>query len=270
MTAKDKLSIADVQAIQADVYSIPLAQLQKYVTAIKPEGFLQERAMEQVKAWDGRLTADTVGGTVMAVTLDRLQHNLFANKMDAALYSRYADTADDIRRAEIALLAQPSSEWWDDPETPEKETRDDILSKSFAEAVDWLGSQYGDAPVEWRWGRLHTATMSHPLGSVQPLDLLFNAGPVAAPGGVNTVFATSYDVKPHVYDVTSVSSMRMIVDLSNLSRSLQINTTGQSGQPLSKHYSDMVLLWRDVQYAPFYFDRAALDQVKEGLLVLEP
>jgi penicillin amidase len=64
--------------------------------------------------------------------------------------------------------------------------------------------------------------------------------------------------------------MRMIVDLPNFANSLQTHTTGQSGQPLNKHYSDMVLLWRDVQYAPFYFDRAALDKVREGVLVLQP
>ena len=141
--------------------------------------------------------------------------------------------------------------------------------KTVAEAVDWLGSQYGDAPVDWHWGRLHTATFDHPLGSVQPLDRLFNAGPVAAPGGVNTVYATSYDPGAP-FAVDSVSSMRMIADLSNLANSLQIHTTGQSGQPFDKHYSDMVLLWRDVQYSPMYFDRAALEKVKEGSLVLTP
>ena len=62
----------------------------------------------------------------------------------------------------------------------------------------------------------------------------------------------------------------MVVDLSNFANSQQINTTGQSGQPLNKHYNDMVLLWRDVQYAPMYFDRAALDKVREGMLVLVP
>jgi len=64
--------------------------------------------------------------------------------------------------------------------------------------------------------------------------------------------------------------MRVIDDLSNLSNSLHTHTTGQSGQPLSKHFSDMVLLWRDVKYAPMYFDRALLDKAKEGTLMLVP
>jgi penicillin amidase len=253
-----------MKAIQADVYSIPLAQLQKYVVAINPEGFLQERALEHVKAWDGRLTTDTVGGTILAVTLEKLVSNLFSPALgNGSLLNGYASAVDYNRRAVLALLAQPGSTWWG------TEGREAMLKKAFAEAVDSLGNRYGDAPADWHWGRLHTATFDHPLGSVQPLDRLFNAGPVAAPGGVNTVFATSYDPSLS-FDVDSLSSMRMIVDLSNLGNSLQIHTTGQSGQPLDKHYSDMVLLWRDVQYSPMYFDRAALDRVREGSLVLAP
>ncbi len=263
LQAKDKLSVDDFKAIQGDVYSIPDAQLQKYIVALKPSGFLQQGAMAQVKAWDGRFTTDNIGGTIVEVTYQQLLKNLFADKMGASLFKTYQGADSYNRQAVLALLAQPTSDWWGSA------GRDAVLQKSFAEAVDYLGNQFGDAPGDWHWGRLHTATFEHPLGSVQPLNLLFNAGPVAVPGGVFTVFATSFDgTSP--YAASTISSMRQIIDLSNLSNSLQINTTGQSGQPLNKHYSDMILLWRDVQYAPMYFDRAALDKVKEGMLELVP
>jgi hypothetical protein len=29
-------------------------------------------------------------------------------------------------------------------------------------------------------------------------------------------------------------------------------------------------MWRDVQYAPYYFDRTALDKTREGKLILQP
>ncbi len=264
LKAKDKLSLDDIQAIQGDVYSIPLARMSKSIAALQPEGVLQTRALEFVKSWDGRLTTDTVGGTIVAVTYQRLLTNLFASKLGDSLFRDYSGFSDTNRRAIIALLDQPTADWWG------KDGRDAVLQMSFAEAVAWLGSQFGDAPAEWRWGRLHTATFNHPLGSVQPLDLLFNTAPVAAPGGVNTVFATSYRIVGNKYNVSYVTSMRMIVDLSNFANSQQIHMTGQSGQPLNKHYSDMVLLWRDVQYAPMYFDRMALEKVREGVLVLLP
>lgn len=264
LKARDKLSIDDFKAIQGDVYSIPLAELQKYVVALKPEGFLQTRAMEHVKVWDGQLTTESIGGTILEATYKRLFENIFAGKLSKELLDSYRGTNDYHRRVILALLADPKNEWWGSA------GREALVQKSYAEGVDWLGSQFGDAPGDWKWGRLHTATFAHPLGSVQPLNLLFNAGPVAAPGGVNTVFATSFKVVNNRYDVSSVASMRAIYDLSNFANSLQVHTTGQSGQPLNKHFSDMVLLWRDVKFAPMYFDRAALDRVKEGVLILQP
>ena len=263
LQTKDKLSLDDIQAIQGDVYSLPLVTLQRWIVALQPEGFLQQRALEQVKNWDGRLTTENVGGTIVEATYQRLLANLFAEKLGAA-YVTYRGASDSHRRAVLALLDQPTSAWWNEA------GRDALVQKSFAEGVDWLGSQFGDAPGDWKWGRLHTATFAHPLSSVPPLDRLFSAGPVAAPGGVNTVFTTSFKIGGRTYDAVHITSMRMIIDLGNFANSQHINTTGQSGQPLHKHYSDLVSAWRDVRYAPLYFERAALDRAQEGTLTLLP
>lgn len=263
LKAKDKLSVEDFKAIQKDVYSLPEVQLQKYVSGLTPEGFLQQRAMEYVKNWDGYLKEDTIGGTILEVTYQRLAKNLFAEPLGKAMWSNYLTADNAMRRLVLELLEQPNSEWWGNA------GRDAMLRKSYAEAVDWLGSQFGDAPGDWKWARLHTATFTHPLGSVQPLNLIFNAGPVGAPGGVFTVFATSFK-NSAPYAVSSVSSMREIIDVSNWDNSLQTHTVGQSGQPFSKHFSDMVQMWRNVDYAPMYFTRGSVDQARAGLLILVP
>ena len=264
LKAKEKLSLDDMKAIQGDVYSIPLAQMQKYVVALRPEGIVQTRALDFVKSWDGRLTTDSIGGFILEATYQRLTRNLFQDKLGEDTLRDYLNVASNQHRPLVlALLGQSQSDWWSSA------GRDAMLQKSFGEAVDELRGRFGDAPAEWKWGRAHTATFAHPLGSVQPLDRLFNAGPVAVPGGVFTVFATGFR-NSAPYAVNNVSSMHMVVDLSNFSASLQVHTTGQSGQPLQKHYGDMLLLWRDGLYAPMYFDRAALDRAREGLLVLVP
>ncbi len=56
LQARKTFSLDDMQAMQADVYSIPLAQLQKHVIAVAPEGPLQTAAMEAVKSWAGTAT----------------------------------------------------------------------------------------------------------------------------------------------------------------------------------------------------------------------
>lgn len=268
--AKDKLSIEDVEAMHRDAYSIPEARLKTYLAALTPNGLLQARALEYVKSWDGYLAMDSAGATIVAATLQRAVRNIFNDQLDADLAKTYLKYSDYHQRVLLALLEQPNNEWWDDVTTKEKkETRDDILQKSFAEAIEILSKSYGDSPAEWKWGRLHTATFAHTLGSVQPLNLLFNVGPIPAPAGEATVMRMGFRAGIP-FPITSVSSMRMIVDLGNLANSRYIHTTGQSGQPLHKHYSDMVLLWRDGSYVPMPFDRATIDARREGLLVLVP
>lgn len=267
--AKDTLTLEDVEAMHRDTYSAPEARLKTYLAALTPANLLQARALEYVKVWDGYLTIDNVGGTITAATLQRVTRNLFANKLDAELAKTYLGRSDYNQRVLLTLLEQPQSAWWDDASTPQPETRDVILQKSFAEAVELLSKNYGDSPAEWRWGRLHTATFGHPLGSVQPLNLLFNVGPVAAPGGEATVMRMGYRANIP-FAINTASSMRMIVDLGNLSNSRYIHTTGQSGQPLHKHFSDQVLLWRDGLYMPMPFERALIDRMRAGVLMLIP
>ncbi len=267
--AKDKLTIEDIEAMHRDTYSAPEARLAKYLAALTPTNLLQTRALEYVKTWDGYLTMESVGSTITEATLQRVIRNVFGNKLDADLAKLYLSRSDYNQRVLLTLLEQPDNPWWDDPSTSQKETRDVILQKSFAEAIEILSKDYGETPAEWRWGRLHTATFSHTLGSVQPLNLLFNAGPIPAPGGEATVMRMGFRANIP-FPINSVSSMRMIVDLGNLANSRYIHTTGQSGHPLHKHYSDMILLWRDGSYIPMLFDRATIDQRREGTLVLVP
>jgi penicillin amidase len=185
------------------------------------------------------------------------------------LFTSYLKRGDAHRLLVDQLLDDPNNPVWDDPGTGQQETRDDRVAKAYMEGVDWLGSQFGDWPPDWHWGRLHTATFAHPFGSIKPLDLIFNFGPIGVPGDSYTVFNTGFDLSKPYSDQT-VSSMREIIDLSNLDGSWWIQTTGESGQPLNSHYTDLTPMWRDGKYAPLYFTREAVEKIKSGDLILEP
>jgi penicillin amidase len=92
---------------------------------------------------------------------------------------------------------------------------------------------------------------------------------VAVSGGFQQVSST--DWKADAPFVTySVSSMRQIVDLADLGRSLSIHTTGQSGHAGNRHYADMIDPWRNMQYHSTYWDRSALERSGVERLVLRP
>jgi len=97
---------------------------------------------------------------------------------------------------------------------------------------------------------------------------LFDLGPVARPGDANTVNATGSGMSG--FQQTSGASYREIFDLSNWDNSLAINTPGQSGEPGSRHYSDLLPIWAAGQYFPLLYSKQAIEENLTDVLTLVP
>jgi penicillin amidase len=64
--------------------------------------------------------------------------------------------------------------------------------------------------------------------------------------------------------------MRMVVDFSDLDKSMQNITLGESGQPFSPYYRDQFPAWYSGQSFPMLFSDKAVDKGTVHKLVLEP
>jgi len=120
----------------------------------------------------------------------------------------------------------------------------------------------------WSWGAMHTMTFRHPLDQVHGGQALFDLGPVARPGDANTVDATG--VGGTGFAQGSGASYREIFDLSNWDNSRAINAPGQSGNPSSRHYSDLLPFWEAGQYFPLVYSKDAVEENSEDVLTLTP
>jgi penicillin amidase len=142
----------------------------------------------------------------------------------------------------------------------------------LADAVTELESRQGDDPAGWRWGDLHTLTLTNAtFGSsgIAPIEWLFNRGPADTSGGDATVNATSWDPRLG-YHVRWLPSMRMIVDLSNLDGSRWIQLTGNSGHAFHPNYDDQFPLWRVGQDLPMHWNRNSIERAATHTLTLHP
>ena len=72
------------------------------------------------------------------------------------------------------------------------------------------------------------------------------------------------------YDQIYGASYREIFDLADWDKSVGINVPGQSGQPGSKHYDDLLPLWREGKYFPLAYTKSAVDAVTTDVLDLTP
>jgi penicillin amidase len=172
-----------------------------------------------------------------------------------------------------ALLETPDDPFWDDVRTEVVEDRDVILEQAMVAAHHELSGLLGGEPSSWRWADLHIAgfeNLTFGQSGIAPIEWLFNrTAPATVGGAADIVNAVGYH-PPDGYVVDWIPSMRMVVDLSDLSASTSVNSTGQSGHAFHTHYDDMLASWADGTHHPMRWDRDQVEDGAEGTVGLVP
>lgn len=263
--AIDQAYIQKMQGDNKDLNAEALVPLMQQVVL----GTDGEAARQILNGWDYQDHMDSAPAALFAAFWKNLLALTFQDDLPEDFWPRGGDRWFTVV---ARLIEQPDSPWWDIRSTSAREDRDSIFAAAFAAAVQELEGTLGKDPQKWSWGDLHTLTLvNQSLGEsgIAPIEALFNRGTFRTSGGSDIVNATGWSALEG-YEVRSVPSMRMIVDLSDLSRSLSIHTTGQSGHAYHKHYVDMTDLWRTIQYHPMLWTRSQVESSAEGHLVLKP
>jgi len=165
----------------------------------------------------------------------------------------------------VLELSAPRSEWFGPSATA---ARNALMLETLQTAYAELAKRQGSDPQRWSWGALHKAYFRHALDGATGSAALLDRGPVERPGDGDVVQATDYD--DGSFEQTSGASYREIFDLADWDNSVAINAPGQSGQPGSQHYDDLLPLWSSGKYFPLKFSKAAVDAVTTDLLILQP
>jgi penicillin amidase len=219
--------------------------------------------------WDYQQHMDSPAAALFNVFWKHLLIETFMDELPEDMIPSGNDRWFIVMRS---LVADPTNRWWDDQNTEDVETMEDIFRTAFTAAVKDMKKAQGDDPAEWNWGGLHTFYLSHDvMGNFPLLNKAFERGPFPVSGGSSIVNATGWSAASDGYQVSGgVPSFRMIVDLGELSNSLVIYPTGQSGHPYHTHYIDMIDLWRNIEYISMLWDLEDVQEEVEGHLRLVP
>jgi penicillin amidase len=262
-------TIATFLSIQGDNNHVSAEEIMPYLADLEFDDAALTDARDWLLEWDFQMHMDSPQAALYAFFWRQLKQDLFDDQLPEDVSTEGSQAMWAIR----LLLEDPENVWWDLAGPDDVvETRDDILSSAFREAYEGAVAALGEIRTEWSWGALHTATfVSNPLGAsgIGPIEDMVNRGPVAASGSTEILNATGWRTDEG-FEVVSLPSMRMIVDLSDWSQSVAINTTGESGHPYSPHYGDMIDLWRTIQYHPMLWTREQVEAAFTNRLVLTP
>ena len=265
-----KFDVADFEKLQGDVLSLPAQDFVRVLEAWRPaEGSTEAQIKAEFAGWNGNITMDSRLALLYEVWSARLSGKLTAKALPIP--------RTNPRAVLQALRVSP--------------LLDELLSKSLEEALADVTRRLGPDSSKWTWGSVHRAIFRHPLTALGPPP---ESGPAAvpAPFGLDSG-AAHRDRPPHTFDLPAVSrpgdantvnatgggpnfteaygaSYRQIIDVGDWDRSMMTNTPGESGNPDSQHYGDLVEPWSKGDYHQMPFSRKAVEAATEEQILLVP
>jgi len=279
--ARNNIDLAYVRRMQFDQVSPTARAVARYLGQLQADDSDLAAVADLMRNWDGTLAAGSPAAAVHQVFMRRFITRTLSDKL-GDLTLRYAGKGPTPVLAEGSLFGERAWEWlqaalsgpqaamahWFD--LGHGETRDDCVRLALRETVDFLKAELGPKIGDWSWGKLHTLTYAHTLGSVPLLSRFFNRGPYPVGGDGTTVWATGASQ----YDLSSEGVIgppfRFIADMGDLRNSLGLLAPGQSGQPGSPHYDDQVQAWFTGDYHPMLYAREDVEREAEARLRLVP
>ena len=260
-------------ALQLDVKSMPWAEIRESVLAGTPVGAETRAARELLENWDGRMASDSAGATLFHLFLAEMSRRVAKAKaprsapwlLGRSLLPASGSTsfaARQVGRVSRLIRERPPG-WFRHGWQVEI---DDALRSAYSDAVRRLGKP----TARWRWGHVRTATLTHPLGRMPFLGVIFNLGPFECPGDVNTVAQAGTLGEDPLAAPGVVPSMRLVLDVGDWDRSLFSLPGGQSGNPLSPHYKDLLPAWLKGTGVPIAWTNEAVEAATVNTLLLKP
>jgi penicillin amidase len=199
-------------------------------------------AVALLRNWSGQMEKGTAAPLIVQLTYDELRKAV-ADRAAPGLADAY-DSAMSPAVIEKLLRERPDG-WFDD--------YNQLLLKCLGQAIGAGRKIQGSKISRWDYGQFIELKIVQPVeGSLPVIGKYFNVGPVPMSGSSTTIKQTTRRLGP---------SMRMIVDLSDLDRSFQNITIGESGQPLSRHYKDQWSAYYGATSFPMEFRNIDAKQV---------
>jgi len=232
----------------------------------------EKQSFELLNKWNKIYSADRPEPLIFEKLFLKLFENTVKDELGDEITTAILNDRSFTMNIMLNMFADTSSKWFDNITTANNsEHFSDQTINAFKSIIAELKEKEGNDVLKWMWGKYHLMTLSHPLGKVKILDMLFrmSRGPFPLPGSYSTVCPYSYSLnKP--FEVNNGASQRHIYDLSNWDNSVSVIPTGISGIPSSKYYCNQTLLYLTQNYHSDIFNNNDIKNKAKYIMKLKP
>ena len=244
----ENITAEDMMVLQNDNQNLRAeAVLPIMLDVLEAQGvsLVEARDMDLLRSWDLRNERDDVGPLIFDTWWSNFHDLVWEDEV------RDQDEVLSMPVSEVTvnlLLSDTASIWFDRRDTAERERLGDILSHSFSLTSQQLTETHGLFGDDWQWGKARGTDILH-MAQIPGLG----RAALETNGNRAIVNATSKRFGP---------SWRMIVEMGPEIKAWGIYPGGQSGNPGSQYYDNMVDDWVNGEYYPIVFLRSADEQAK--------
>ncbi len=236
--AKDSLTVADMMALQNDNYNLQAAESLPVMLSLLDKTALRGKENEIVIGlgnWDFFNTAESVAASWYEEWWRMLNAMLWDEMRTDSVT---LDVPNDFVTIHL-MKTDTALSFYDIQSTPEKETLEDVVRQAFTESVTRIQAWEKEHGKEPQWADYKHTTVQH-LARLAPFSTTVRVG--GGPGIVNAAGSRSGP------------SWRMIVSLGDDGvRAWGVYPGGQSGNPGSAFYDNMIPYWTSGKYYALNF-----------------
>lgn len=238
LRSKEKFDIEDFKSLQNNNFSLKASEaLPTMLNYIDPNKLSaeQKRIFDEISNWNYLNNTNEVGSSIFETWFSKLYELMWDEFDSEAQALKKPFTYQTI----YILNNYPDHEFMDILDTPQKETAKELVHQSFIETVNTI-TDWQNKNGSYNWERYKATYVGHLLQGL-PAFSRFNL-PIGGNG--DNVNATKKNHGP---------SWKMIVEMSNPPKAFGIYPGGQSGNPGSKYYDNLIDDWAAGNYRKIIF-----------------
>jgi len=240
----ENISTDSMISLQLDIENIHAKQLLPlFLKNLRIDSLneLETKCYNELSSWDCKQDAEMIAPTIFEEWWRHFRRAMLNDEFgDQLSYPRF-DAIINL------ILNYPQSEFYDNTNTAQEETLADLIRISFSTAVGYLADEFRDFGSNWRWGKTRQTHIIH-LGQIPGMGITN----LQTDGRYEIVNATDKKVGP---------SWRMTVELGDTVKAWGIYPGGQSGNPGSDYYDNMIDDWVNGRVFELIFERRPEDLI---------
>jgi penicillin amidase len=248
LTGMKLATVDSMRTLQNDNYNLRAADALPVLLPLLDENVLteaQRNVLQKLRVWRYNNDVAEVGPTIFQNWMNEFMNMVwkddFEDKSPQLMrYPTFDRTLELVKKT-------PDARWFDNTKTPTKEQLIDVVTQSFKAASDTLVKNKGAIGPKWAWGAYKATGIRHLIPGLDAFSVLN----LEIGGGSGIVNATSERWGP---------SWRMVVAVGSQPKAYGIYPGGQSGNPGSPYYQNMIETWRTGQLKELLYLQSAQDK----------